>query len=162
MTPARFDILYLLRRGMRRDAPRTGEGAPRVEQRDLRRLLGLSPTTISKMITRLEELGLVTRGRATTGDKRRNLVRLTDLGLQRIHEALGIVFNERPLVRSYDALVADRVAPRPRRGLKQRVLAELDTLLYRVARIARHHGDTSRMIYPFPYEPPELRAHLRQ
>jgi DNA-binding MarR family transcriptional regulator len=153
MTPARFDILFLLRKQMPRFAPRTALGTTRMRQREVQRLLGLSATTISKMFKRLGELGLVTRYRERYGDGRVNFVQLTALGLERIQQALGIVFTGRPLVTSYDALVRPRLPPRPRRTWKYRLLAELDELLHRVMNTARHHGDTSSIIYRLDYEP---------
>jgi DNA-binding MarR family transcriptional regulator len=72
LTAARFDLLY---------AVKTHGGDLR--QRTLRRLLGVGRTTVSRMLTSLEELGLLTRV-GDQRDRRQKLVRLTTLGRKRI------------------------------------------------------------------------------
>jgi DNA-binding MarR family transcriptional regulator len=58
MTPARYDLLSLVY-GVRRE-PRGGEAPVRVQtQVAIRRALDLAAATVSKMLKRLEELGLV-------------------------------------------------------------------------------------------------------
>jgi DNA-binding MarR family transcriptional regulator len=69
LTPARFDVLYLVYRGTTR-------------QRDIRRLLGLTSSTISEMLQTLERLRLVWRKRSYT-DGRARVVQLTAKGLTR-------------------------------------------------------------------------------
>jgi DNA-binding MarR family transcriptional regulator len=68
LTPARFDVLHVIRQ-------RLGEAT----QACIRHVLGVSGTTISRMVQALEELGFVARERHWR-DKRTKLVRLTDLG----------------------------------------------------------------------------------
>jgi len=72
LTPARFDLLYALMQ--RRDG---------MFQTPLRRTLGVSGATVSRMLDALEDLGLVER-RKDPIDRRRKLVALTALGRERI------------------------------------------------------------------------------
>ena len=82
LTAARFDLLF---------AVKEYRGA--IEQCRLRRLLGVSRTTVSRMLTSLEELGLVTR-EVCEADRRTRIVKLTTRGRWRIAIA------HRELVRS--------------------------------------------------------------
>src|SRR5689334_15730236 len=61
LTPARFDMLYAIRAW-------TWEG---VRQSVVRRMLGVSPPTVSRMMEALDRLGLVTRVRATHDTRQR-------------------------------------------------------------------------------------------
>jgi DNA-binding MarR family transcriptional regulator len=72
LTAARFDLLYVVKKYRRG-----------LHQCDLRRLLGVGRTTISRMLASLEELGLVKRTR-TWSDRRTKLVELTPVGRKRI------------------------------------------------------------------------------
>src|SRR5258708_250312 len=76
MTPARFDILYLVlgRKVGRLPAPRA------IEMTELRKALGLARATVSKAVKRLVELGLVTCGLPFSGSERNKVVRLTEEG----------------------------------------------------------------------------------
>jgi DNA-binding MarR family transcriptional regulator len=75
LTAARFDLMYVVheRRGVR--------------QRALRRSLGVSAPTVSRMVASLEELGLLRR-EPTFGDRRQRTVRLTVAGRRRIRRAI--------------------------------------------------------------------------
>ena len=77
LTPARFDLLRVV------DAhePRA------VLQSTICRLLGVSATTVSRMLIALERLGFVERTKLD-GDRRSLLVRLTDFGWNRLEDAL--------------------------------------------------------------------------
>ena len=82
LTAARFDLLYAVkkkRRGMNQSA--------------LRKVLGVSRATVSRMLGSLEELGLVRRT-VPTEDRRQKLVELTTKGRWRI------AFAHRHLTRS--------------------------------------------------------------
>jgi DNA-binding MarR family transcriptional regulator len=75
LTAARFDLLYAVkkvRRGMIQSA--------------LRKVLGVSRATVSRMLASLEELGLVRRT-PYEGDRRQKLVELTGKGWWRISRA---------------------------------------------------------------------------
>ena len=75
LTAARFDLMYEVhqRRGVR--------------QRQLRRTLGVSAPTVSRMLASLEALGLVWR-EPTLGDGRQRTVRLTKTGRRRMRKAI--------------------------------------------------------------------------
>ena len=107
MTPARFDILYLLHEEMVDVVSRVRSNT--IEQARVRRLLGLSRQTVWKMVERLVELGLVTKKKDSYGaDRRRNILSLTAEGIRRIRQAFGVAFSERmPLPR--DAPAAEDV-----------------------------------------------------
>ena len=77
LTAARFDMLYQVHQC------RSMGG---VRQSDLRRALGVSAPTVSRMLRSLEDLGLVTR-ECDFVDTRQRWVRLTALGLRRIKRA---------------------------------------------------------------------------
>jgi DNA-binding MarR family transcriptional regulator len=68
LTAARFDMLYAVR------SARYGS-----DQTQLRRMLGVSGATVSRMLKSLEDLGLVSRERSTV-DRRRRRVHITELG----------------------------------------------------------------------------------
>jgi DNA-binding MarR family transcriptional regulator len=83
LTAARFDLLFA--------AKSAGRGG--LLQSRLRRLLGVSRTTVSRMLVSLEQLGLVTRTR-TRSDRRTRLVQLTPRG------RASITFAHRAFTRS--------------------------------------------------------------
>ncbi len=76
LTPARFDVLFALRKS--RWVP--------VRQAALRAALGVARATISEMLGVLEDLGLVLRN-CCEDDKRTNWVRLTMPGVDLLHRA---------------------------------------------------------------------------
>ncbi len=78
LTPARFDLLYAL-------APASTKGHWS-RQFVLRYRLGVSAPTVSKMVTSLEQLGLVVRLRDEKG--RSCGVKLTKEGMERLAEAM--------------------------------------------------------------------------
>ena len=86
LTPARFDMLYVLL---------TGSGTSfflggKTTQKEVRRALGVSASVVSRMLRALEKLGWVIR-RPWEGDRRQREVRLTEAGLACIraaHQAL--------------------------------------------------------------------------
>jgi len=69
LTQARFDVLYLVHQGHR-------------DQLEIRRMLGLTSSTISEMLQTLEKLLLVTRKVKDT-DRRARVVELTTEGRRR-------------------------------------------------------------------------------
>ena len=77
LTAARFDLLYALyRRPLRAEA-----------QRALTRKLGVTRSTVSRMLASLEVLGIVRRTRVSC-DRRQRWVALTDAGRTRIQRAI--------------------------------------------------------------------------
>ncbi len=74
LTPARFDIMYLI-----------DQAYGYVSQRSLRETLGVSRTTVSRMLRSLEEIGMIRRRCA--GDRRTREVYLSDVGRSRFRRA---------------------------------------------------------------------------
>jgi DNA-binding MarR family transcriptional regulator len=148
MTPARFDILYLVlgRRTRFTAAPRS------IEMSELRRKLGLARATISKAVKRLAQLGLVTCGLRPGGSQRNKVVFLTDEGAARIKRALHLVFTGRALARHYRRFVAKEYPEKPR-NFAWLIAQELDRLWYELQDIARHHFDKSEVLYSIRSEP---------
>lgn len=82
MTPARFDFLYAI----------SLEGK-RCTLRQLRKHLGLHPSTISKMAKRLAQLGFVRRY-GDDWDRRRVYVQFTRMGRKAFKRAFRVVFDQ--------------------------------------------------------------------
>jgi DNA-binding MarR family transcriptional regulator len=82
LTAARFDLLYAVKRS-----------TDRIVQSTLRTVLGVSRATVSRMLSSLEELGLIRRT-VLTQDRRQRVVELTTKGRWRI------AFAHRQLTRS--------------------------------------------------------------
>jgi DNA-binding Lrp family transcriptional regulator len=144
MTPARFDILYIIFRTRRwmRVWPYAADQVTICER------LGLSRATVCKMLKRLEELGLVTRERCHN-DGRRNLVIMTEEGVWRFTQALHVVFNGKPLIRAYASLLGrKRWSSRTRWRLQHFLVGFYDNL-YDVAQMFE---DTSHPVYQLNYE----------
>jgi DNA-binding MarR family transcriptional regulator len=77
LTAARFDLLYAV----------YSETSFRILQSRLRRTLGVTAPTVSRMLASLEELGLVRRSRFAF-DARQRLVELTNQGLAALRRAI--------------------------------------------------------------------------
>ncbi|HVJ92929.1 MAG TPA: MarR family winged helix-turn-helix transcriptional regulator [Labilithrix sp.] len=109
MTPARFDILYLI---YNHYLPLVSKVMGfQMEQASVRTALGLARQTVSKMVKRLVELGLITKTRNDSYDRRRNTLQLTEKGLRRVREAFAAAFTEtRPL--PPNVVPPDGVVPR--------------------------------------------------
>jgi DNA-binding MarR family transcriptional regulator len=76
LTAARFDLMYVVHE---RDG---------IQQRLLRRALGVSAPTVTRMLGSLEELGLLRRVPSTI-DRRQRLVLLTEVGRRCIRKAIS-------------------------------------------------------------------------
>jgi DNA-binding MarR family transcriptional regulator len=168
MTPARFNLLYLLRRAMLRAGPETGPSAAARSQTGLCRDLGLHRSTVSKMLTRLEEMGWVHRERDAV-DRRRFNIELTEKGLRKIWQAMRRVFRGKVMRRAYERLFGveppqpwdefeatyDPVAAAARaRALKRIEASGGNTVVHVIhdvyctlREIARYFGDTSAVWY---------------
>jgi len=93
MTPARFDILYLIHEQVIDVVSRAPSNC--IAQAQVTRMLGLSRQTVWKMVKRLVELGLITKSKDSFGpDRRRNILSLTVEGARRIRKAFGVAFTE--------------------------------------------------------------------
>jgi len=79
LTPARFDMLYAIRYERRQS------------QAQVARVLGVSGVTVSRMLRKLEELGLVRRHTNQWSDRRTKSPRLTRLGRRRFFLTLDVL-----------------------------------------------------------------------
>jgi DNA-binding MarR family transcriptional regulator len=148
MTPARFDLMYLVRRKGIELGPAefaalkaTGstEAFGEIEQSVLRVRLGLSRATVSRMLCQLELFGWIERQPAP--DRRTKLVRLTPAGLAIIWKAMRRVFRDRKMRREYEKLVPIATG--------EHIIEALTAVWYTLDHIARHFGDTSSVWYDF-------------
>jgi DNA-binding MarR family transcriptional regulator len=81
LTPARFDLLYIV-----------AKEHSILPQRELQRTLGVTAATVSKMLTSLEDLGLVER-EVMEEDHRCRYVVLTKAGRRRVLEAARLLIH---------------------------------------------------------------------
>ena len=133
LTAARFDLLYALDRPL-------GLGCT---QSDLRRTLGVSRATVSRMLGSLEDTGLVTRERSYA-DRRQRLVRLTVRGLSRIRRAV------RRLIRTGAAqLVVETALAGELWHDDTACLLETDLFESFLRRIRNAFGDFASLYYPW-------------
>jgi DNA-binding MarR family transcriptional regulator len=165
MTPARFDILYVLRRVELVQGPAIDPSAERKLQYELWKDLGLHRSTICKMLKQLEEFGWIRRTRSKE-DRRTFNVSLTAEGLRVIWRAMRRVFRGKLLKREYERLLGPRkpepwdefdaiydptsVPPPPTwktthdaSGEPMHVTEIVHAVYETVKRIARFFGDTS-------------------
>jgi len=120
MTPARFDLLFVVFDGMRTPNPRRRSGHTkrvlaafeyRCSQRWIREQLGLHLSTVSKMITRLVDLGLLDE----SFSGRVRMVCFTERGLRLFREALKYAFGERYLAMLFKRFAWPDKKPRRQR-----------------------------------------------
>jgi len=131
LTPARFDLLFLLKQWR-------SENLLRISQRELRTTLGVSAPTVSRMLRSLEKLALVWRGPRWRNTRE---VALTTRGLALIKQAAkAIVFNG--LARRF----ADRAL---RRGSKDYDFMRRDTLDELLSTMRRFFRDVATLYYPW-------------
>ena len=135
LTAARFDLLYALKDS------RLG-----MLQSRLRRLLGVSRTTVSRMLASLEQLGLLTR-KVSWSDRRTRDVNLTPRG------RATITLAHRRFTRSGwaqlavdSALGTDGAYRWYREGDGIQATALVDGLL---GQVRRAFGDRARLVYPW-------------
>jgi DNA-binding MarR family transcriptional regulator len=104
MTPARYDLLYALRRvalGIEGSMPATGAGAVGLLQTRLTTTLGVCKSVTSRMLIQLEEMGWVTRERCLD-DLRQKYVTLTKLGLRMVRKVLRRIVRGNLFRKAYD------------------------------------------------------------
>jgi DNA-binding MarR family transcriptional regulator len=165
MTPARFDLLYHLRRIEILYKPECHPLDAARAQYELVRDLGLHRSTVSKMLKRLEQMGWIRRMRCLL-DKRVNNVALTEVGLRAIWRAMRSVFRGKKIPRrTYEAIFRERqvraeatAAEAGSEGPKRHIV-EIIYDAFRVVRaIARRFGDRSSLWYDLGHGLPP-RAH---
>lgn len=128
LTPARHDLM--------RAIIAFGSGEDEYQYR-LWRALGVSRTTVSRMVRRLIALGLLSRRRAPR-DKRTFLVSLTREGHRRLLRAFVIMARKKPFQRRFERAFGDR---------SWTTHAAVENLIFAVQRTAKHFGDTSWNLY---------------
>jgi len=142
LTAARFDMLYAL--------PHSGRHAGNgTWQSDLRRQLGVSRPTVSRMLASLEELGLVVR-RPDQNDRRQILVALTEAGRALIREAVQVFIRSGYVQLAVDtALCSEPGAPATssRWYDEEECLIEMDTFDGLLSKVRREFGDFARLYY---------------
>jgi DNA-binding MarR family transcriptional regulator len=138
LTAARFDMLYVL-------AQRRQAGSAMLQSK-LRRELGVSRPTVSRMLASLEELGLVHRERDQR-DRRQVSVSLTRLGRKTIQRAKGIFIRTGLIQLVLDtALGADATGNLWYDEMHCLTAREkLDGLL---GNVRREYGDFAKLLYP--------------
>jgi DNA-binding MarR family transcriptional regulator len=158
MTPARFDLLYLLRRRVVADADVVVRDplAPARSQSELCKDLGLHRSTVARMLKRLNELGWIKKTRSRT-DRRTFDVALTRVGLRKIVRAMRRVFRMRVLRCSYENIFC-RAQP------KMHVVDAMKSTLCVLRKISYAFGDRSRVWYHYggKVAPPDLPWDLLQ
>jgi len=122
ITPARFDLL--------RAAMMNPEGTP---QNEIAKLLGLTRSTVSAMVRRLIEIGLVRRMRAPL-DARTFVIIVTEEGVARMRRIWARIQSEQPFQNAYEGAYGTA-------GVVQEVAAALRAS-------AVHLGDRSAEFYP--------------
>ncbi|MFO0740948.1 MAG: MarR family transcriptional regulator [Labilithrix sp.] len=154
MTPARFDVLCFARqRWIQFDPGPLARGL--TTQRAITKALHLHPSTVSKLLKRLEEMGWITRA-PDYSDARVKVVELTKLGVRKIWEAMRRVFRGRLLLAPFERIA--RVLHPTRH-----VLEGLDHLFDTLELIGNSFGDDSifyydygsQQIVPFRFVEPE-------
>jgi len=131
-TPARFDMLYAIHRFQ--------YGLP---QSALRRILGVTAPTVSRMLRSLEDLGFVVRARPSAGDMRQRIVTLTMEGLRRVRRVIRLALNSGLLALAVDSALADRWYD------EGDSFHETDTLVSALARMRTAYRDQADLYYPW-------------
>jgi len=140
LTAARFDLLYALPHAIRNSEQGMRQSA-------LRRQLGVSRPTVSRMLASLEDLGLVHRMRAIA-DRRQLIVALTRLGCTLIRKAERIFIHSGWAQLALDtALDVD-----PQASLwcdDVHCLFQMDKLEGLLRRLRVTFGDVATLYYPW-------------
>jgi len=128
LTPARFDVLYAIRES----------SGYVLTQRQIGDALGLAPSTISKILERMEACGLVRRDRHSE-DFRAKAVTMTSRGVDAIGAAMHAFLRLDQLRAAYRSIHG---------GEPPKSQAFLAIVRRSLAKIARHFGDGSYVAYP--------------
>jgi DNA-binding MarR family transcriptional regulator len=131
LTPARFDMLYIVAK----------EGSSLL-QRELQRALGVTAATVSRMLTSLEELGLVEREVSEDDHRCRNVV-LTKAGRRRVLEAARVLIHSGNIQLAVDSALS------PSRWYEPTACRLATDQLDRALYLLRHaYGDVATLRYP--------------
>ncbi len=135
LTAARFDMMSVLRG--RKDMPWRW-----MRQSDLRRMLGVTASVVTRMVKALEALGLVRREREWAGDRRQIRLSLTDVGERCITEARNAMMQ--PI--KWAVFIAVCFGRHDDGGERFR---HMETLEGYLRSLRAHFGDTARLYYPW-------------
>lgn len=136
LTPARLDMLYAIHE----NAMNT------ITQMRLRRVLGVSRPTVSRMLKSLEDLGWVERGPGPYRDTRTRKVRLTTRGSALLKRVL-----EEVLATAVVKFVVDTSLTMGRVWSEATCLLERDRTEGILRRIRGDFGDVSSLNYPWDH-----------
>jgi DNA-binding MarR family transcriptional regulator len=134
LTPARYDLFHVLR--WRKYG---------VRQKDLKRILGVTRSTVSRMLISVEGLGLVRR-EIDPNDRRCKVVWLTDEGVACFDAAYDPIVKHGWVQYALSATIGTRGNPElPVPGDCVEQVAQLDGHLWS---LRRGFGDTGSLSYP--------------
>ncbi len=136
LTPARLDMLYAIH----------DNAMNYVTQMKLRRLLGVSRPTVSRMLKSLEGLGWVERSPGPYLDRRTRKVRLTERGVALLKRVLAAILATRMV-----KFVVDVSLTMGRFWDAGRCLVERDRTEGILQRIRSDFGDTASLYYPWDH-----------
>jgi DNA-binding MarR family transcriptional regulator len=136
LTPARFDMLYVM---FSRGNPEWGRRS--ITQSELRRVLGVCASVVSRMIRKLVALGFVTRVRSPS-DRRQIDLSLRDRGWERIRTV------QRWLIRGIHRLVLEAICFGQHRDPMSQ-LEHMERLTTDQMALRRHFFDTATLCYPW-------------
>jgi DNA-binding MarR family transcriptional regulator len=136
LTPARFDLLFILSRSDARFA----------FQSTLRKKLGVTAPTVSRMVNSLQALGFV-RAERSRYDRRQRIVHLTETGLERIRAAIECFIGRR-----VGQKILDRAFGRHRKRRTSRadvIFQRMCEFEYLLQCIRETCGDSAGLHYPW-------------
>lgn len=142
LTPARFDLLYALL-GTPDPYEQRRLGIVATRQSDLRRVLGVSRTTVSRLVVALEHLGLVRRWRELR-DTRQMRLELTKEGHARVKRVLRELLARGLVDLALDHALAEKRWHAPAACIEAKENLEAALLRFRHAL-----GDAARLVYPW-------------
>jgi DNA-binding MarR family transcriptional regulator len=149
MTPARFDLLYLIRRDALEDGNRREPLEVGTTQAWLVRHLGLHRSTVAELVRRLVEMGWIRKERSAF-DARTWLIFLTKEGLERISSAMRGIFRKRILRQAYETIFRTKA---PLAAPVMEAVRQIHAAVGLARRIARHFGDRSWVWYDYGHAP---------
>jgi DNA-binding MarR family transcriptional regulator len=152
MTPARFDLLYALRRLHRPDSEggRLPPMAVGLRQTDLRKKLGVVRQVTSRMLIQLEAWGWIQR-EVCEDDRRRKYVRITKKGLRALGKVMRRIVRHRIFEKAWDGFAHACTATTNQKRLNRERYKSWDWL----EGLARHFGAGSTLQHDFGLVPPE-------
>lgn len=146
MTPARFDLMYAIRVACIISGRLGWPRGLRETQVQIRKRLGLHPSTVSKMIKQLVEMGWLERQGKAEWDRRVNIIAFTELGMRKIVKAMRIVFRMRTHLKHFEDLL--RCVADCRNEPMIEVISDVWDVIHT---ITKSFGDGARLPYDIGY-----------